>query len=66
MNVHTFKDVANSKRDSLANEVHHGHEDDDDDLPVSRMKGVVEGEEDAAEHFNDIGEVMEPFNLRYY
>ena len=64
MNVHTFKDAANSKRDSLANDVHHHEDDDDDDVPVSRMKGTVEGEEDAAESFNDIGEVMEPFNLR--
>jgi len=58
MNVHTFKDVG--KRDSLAHDV----DDADDDAPVARMKGNVDGEEEGDTKFNDIGEVMEPFNLK--
>ena len=63
MNVHTFKDVANSKRDSLAHDI--DHEDDEDDKPTYQMKGNVDGEEENGDNFNDIGEVMEPFNLKY-
>lgn len=60
MNVHTFKDVG--KRDSLANDV---DDEGDDDVPVVRMRGTVDGEEEQGkEKFNDIGEVMEPFNLK--
>jgi hypothetical protein len=58
MNVHTFKDVG--KRDSLA----HDFDDGDDETPAVRMKGNVDGEEEGDEKFNDIGEVMEPFNLK--
>lgn len=59
MNVHTFKDVG--KRDSLAHDV---EDADEDQIPAVRMKGTVEGEEESDTKFNDIGEVMEPFNLK--
>lgn len=62
MNRHTFKDVASSKRDSLAHDI---DLDEDDDERITNFHGDVEGEEDDGnEKFNDIGEVMEPFNMK--
>lgn len=65
MNRHTFKDVANSKRDSLAHDAHFD-EDDDDDAPVRRARGNEDGEEELenSDKFNDAGEVLEAFNLK--
>lgn len=45
MNIHTFKDVATSKRSSLANEL----DEDDDDYEVAPMRREVEGEEEAGQ-----------------
>ncbi len=42
MNIHTFKDVATSKRSSLANDL----DDDDDDNEVAPLRREVEGEEE--------------------
>ena len=62
MNVHTFKDVASSKRDSLAHDI---DDNDDEERPARKMKGNVDGEEEeGVEKFNDVGEVLEPFNLK--
>lgn len=65
MNRHTFQDVANSKRDSLAHDSHYD-EDDDDDMPLKRARGSEEGEEEmeSSERFNEAGEVLEAFNLK--
>ena len=40
-------------------------DDEDDDVPVRAMKDEVEGEEnDTGERYNEVGERIEPFNLR--
>jgi len=40
-------------------------DDDEDDVPVRAMKDEVEGEEnDTGERYNEVGERIEPFNLR--
>lgn len=41
MNLHTFKDVVNAKKSSLANDL-----DDEDDDDVGMLRDNVEGEED--------------------
>jgi hypothetical protein len=62
MNIRTFKDAVTSRHSSLA------HDLDDDDYDegngtVSHKE--VDGEEDEGnEKFNEIGEVIEPFNLK--
>ena len=62
MNRHTFKDVVASKRNALSNDI---EDDDDDEREVNVYRQQVEGEEDEGnEKFNEIGEVMEPFNLK--
>ena len=62
MNRHTFKDVVASKRSALSNDI---EDDDDEDREVNVFRSQVEGEEDETkEKFNEIGEVMEPFNLK--
>jgi len=61
MNVHTFKDVVTSKRSSLANDI----DEDEDEVDVAALADDIDGEEDDGhEKFNEIGEVIEPFNLR--
>ncbi len=42
MNIHTFKDVATSKRASLANEI----DEDDEEEEVAPLQRAVEGEEE--------------------
>lgn len=68
MNRYTFKDVATSKRASLAHDIDDDGDEDDEEpgVPgeVRRSNAAVEGEEDTEEKFNDAGEVMEPFNLK--
>ncbi len=44
MNSYTFKDVATSKRSSLANEL----DDDDEENDVAPLHREVEGEEDGS------------------
>ena len=62
MNLHTFKDVVNSKKQSLAHDL---DEDEEEEAEVRAYRGNVEGEEEGGdERFNDAGEVIEPFNLR--
>ena len=62
MNLHTFKNVVNAKKQSLAHEL---EEDEDEEAEVRAYRGNVEGEEEGGdERFNDAGEVIEPFNLR--
>ena len=40
-------------------------DDEDDDVPVRAMKDEIEGEEnDTGERYNEVGERIEPFNLR--
>lgn len=66
MNLHTFKDIFSSKRSSLINEV---DIEDDEDHEARELRGVVEGEEEedeGREKFNEVGEVLEPFNLKYH
>jgi len=61
MNLHTFKDVVTSKRSSLANDI----DEDDEEVDVAAHSGNIEGEEDDGnDKFNELGEVIEPFNLR--
>ena len=71
MNRHTFLDVINDKRSSLLNDVaidDDDDEDDDDDMNFNKLQEDIEGEEDhegdISNAYNDIGEVMEPFNMR--
>jgi hypothetical protein len=44
MNIHTFKDVASSARNALANDL----EDDDDENDVAPLRREVEGEEEGS------------------
>eukprot|EP01041_Mallomonas_annulata_P000475 gene475-886_t len=61
MNRHTFKDVVTSKRQALVNDL----DEDDDDQDVAALNDEVDGEEEEGrDKFNEIGEVIEPFNLR--
>lgn len=61
MNIHTFKDAVTSKRSALSHDL--DEDDDDEEVGVSRRE--VDGEEEGGkEKFNEIGEVIEPFNLR--
>ncbi|KAJ1434502.1 hypothetical protein B484DRAFT_446561 [Ochromonadaceae sp. CCMP2298] len=61
MNRHTFKDVAKSKRSSLANDL----DEDEEEVVVGALRKEVEGEEDdGVDKFNDAGEVLEAFNLK--
>lgn len=61
MNLHTFKDVVTSKRSSLANDI----DEDEDEVDVAALADDIDGEEDDGhEKFNEIGEVIEPFNLK--
>jgi hypothetical protein len=65
MNRHTFQDVLSTKRKSIINEMVEDQEDDsDDELQelVEKVDGEVEGDIDK---FNDAGEVLEAFNLKY-
>jgi hypothetical protein len=42
MNLHTFRDVVNSKKAALAHDLDEGEED----AEVGRLRGPVDGEED--------------------
>jgi hypothetical protein len=72
MNRVTFKDVIAGKRDSLAQEVDDDRDSDDENTngalgPSSsrRNVGLIEGEENDSDlKFNDVGEVLEPFNMK--
>jgi hypothetical protein len=62
MNRHTFKDMIGAKRGSLANDL---DEDEDDDREMRSYRKGFEGEEKAGDvKFNEVGEVIESFNLR--
>jgi hypothetical protein len=62
MNLHTFKNVINDKKSSLANDLDEGADEEQD---VGVLRKPVDGEEEGGiEKFNDVGEVIEPFNLR--
>lgn len=61
MNLHTFKDVVSSKRQALVNDL----DEDEDEDDIGKISEEVDGEEEeGADKFNEVGEVIEPFNLR--
>lgn len=74
MNRYTFKDVVGSKRASLAEDLDRDDDDDfegDGDEENEALRGrtarnnVVDGEEeDGQDRFNEVGEVLEPFNMK--
>jgi hypothetical protein len=45
MNLHTFKDVVNARKQTLA----HDLDEDDEEVEVAAFRGNIEGEEDAGE-----------------
>jgi hypothetical protein len=49
MNRYTFKDVATSKRASLAHDIDDGDDEDEEARDVRRTAAPVEGEEDTEE-----------------
>ena len=64
MNISTFKDAVSSNKKSVDIDLAEV-EEDDDEVEVKEMKEDIEGEEeDGDERFNDIGEVLEPFNMK--
>lgn len=68
MNRHTFKTLIGKDRSSLSAEIEDGNSDNEDAVAPMRGEVEVDGEkceeDDGEERFNEIGEVMEPFNLR--
>ena len=67
MNRHTFGDATSGKKKSIDIELAMNADDDDDDDEMAQPRQErVEGEidQDPEERFNDVGEVMEPFNMK--
>lgn len=67
MNRHTFGDATKGTKSSIDIELAMNNDvSDDDEGDVIASKERIEGEEDTdpVEKFNDVGEVMEPFNMK--